>query len=111
MRTTLDACVNQDELFRFIKERPHLIEHLKTKNSRLSDINPRFGTSDFYEKLCERLYDIRCRIVHSKEDAGGGQAMIAPHSPEARLISGDSQIMEYLAQRVLIHSAQSLTFL
>ncbi len=107
LRTTLLACVDHDEFIAFLSARSYLVDHLRLKNPKLSEINPRVGTSDFLERLSDRIYEIRCRIVHSKDNTVD-QAMIVPHSAEARLIASDSEILEYLAQRVLIHSSQSL---
>lgn len=53
--------------------------------------------ADILAEAAERLYDIRCRVVHSKR----AQAPLRPLSPEVAKLRVDTDLMEFVAARVL----------
>ena len=68
-------------------------------------------SGDLRDQLSERLYRIRCRIVHAKsgnEDQAGEP--ILPFSPEADALMPDIELAQHLARRVLISNATDLRF-
>ena len=55
------------------------------------------------------MYDIRCKIVHTKNDSRDGDTeLLLPFSTEADQLSFDIDLMQYIAREVLI--AGSLPF-
>jgi hypothetical protein len=78
------------------------IRRLATKKSYLLKTVPLLITS-------ERIYDIRCKVVHTKSlEDGGGEDMILPFSKEADLLIDDVELIQFLARRVLIASSAPL---
>jgi hypothetical protein len=63
--------------------------------------------NDLIQQLTERIYDIRCKIVHTKS-LGNEQDFILPYSEEALNLSYDIDLMQEVAERVLIASASEL---
>jgi hypothetical protein len=70
--------------------------------------NPVMGF-DYRTSVAERIYDIRCRIVHTKDPgAATVPPPILPGSTEARDLRADIQLVRFVAERVLKHWATSL---
>jgi hypothetical protein len=59
--------------------------------------------------VADRLYNIRCEIVHTKDD-GDADAMqrLLPFTPEAEQIMHDIDLMQFIAEKVLIASSTEL---
>jgi hypothetical protein len=61
------------------------------------------------EQTAERIYDIRCKVVHTKNLEGAeGDEMILPFSKEADLLVDDVELIKFLARKVLIASSSPL---
>ncbi|MFJ1760735.1 hypothetical protein ACIOD2_10490 [Amycolatopsis sp. NPDC088138] len=53
-------------------------------------------------QVAERVYKIRCRIVHSKADGGPTASdVLLPYSEEANKLNYDLSLIHYLCQRVI----------
>ena len=64
---------------------------------------------DLRADVADRLYDIRCKIVHTKnENTEEDISMILPFSDEAEYLSHDIDLAEYVASRVLIFSSREI---
>jgi hypothetical protein len=56
--------------------------------------------------VADRVYDIRCKIVHTKTDTRDGSVeLLLPFSPEAEQLSFDIDLVQHLAQLVLVASS------
>lgn len=105
LKATLSECVDPGELREFITSDNERSEFLSSKSKGLTDhklpiSNP---TADLRQDAAERLYEIRCRIVHTKIDARSGELeLLLPFSKEAEQLHFDIELAQYLAQRVLI---------
>ena len=109
LSTTLRAITSTGELLEVI-EKLGLKDHLETRNSELTQNIVRItSTEDLLVQLARRIYDIRCRIVHSKSanqrDSGPG---LLPGTHHDDLAAKEVPLMEYLAQQALIVSAEPL---
>jgi hypothetical protein len=61
---------------------------------------------DVRNDVADRIYDIRCKIVHTKDDSKGGDLeMILPFSAEADLILYDIDLVQFIAKSVLISAS------
>lgn len=70
--------------------------------------NPAPG-QNYRQDLSERIYGIRCRIVHAKKSDGGKNSdPLLPYGQEARDLGADIAVVRFLAERVLRHWAESL---
>ncbi|MET8164164.1 hypothetical protein ABZT34_07865 [Streptomyces sp. NPDC005329] len=111
LRSTVGGCVTESHIRNFIENNDALAEHFsgrqKVKSVGLLDLNA--GNSDLLTAVSNRVYDIRCRIVHAKED--GGKAAVdplLPFSKEAEALGPDIELVKFLAQKVLIAEASRL---
>jgi hypothetical protein len=64
---------------------------------------------DVINQTAERIYDIRCKVVHMKNlESSAGSDIILPFSREADLLADDIELIKFLARRVLIASSSML---
>ncbi|WP_372967251.1 hypothetical protein [Microbacterium sp.] len=62
----------------------------------------RADNEDIREQVAERIYVIRCRIVHTKQDGGPqGEELLLPTSEEATKLAGDTALLRYVAQQAI----------
>lgn len=67
------------------------------------------GATGIRESAADRIYDVRCRIVHSKESEAYGDAIL-PFSPEADLLAQhDIELVRFIARRVLVAASRPLS--
>ncbi|MEU7176287.1 hypothetical protein ABZ949_32935 [Micromonospora tulbaghiae] len=113
LRATLRACADDKGLEEFIKQDPEMEQFLVGKQEIKGVKSLNFSNRDhrLTDQVADRLYQIRCRIVHTKEDGGGiGAEMLLPFGEEASKLSIDISLARYLAQKVLIAGAQHATW-
>ena len=86
------------------------LEEVLAKKSELSECRVKSSdTEDVIQNLARRVYDIRCRIVHSKSgfSSDGGPGLL-PGTHHEDLVRAEIPLMEYLARSALIASAERL---
>lgn len=106
LRITLESCLDDTEVKDFISDMLDGKEFFSSK-CRIRGAQPlRFdekGTGSFVRQVADRVYGIRCRIVHSKESADSEiQPALLPFGTEARELLMDIALARYLAQKVII---------
>lgn len=110
LRATLEQCVDAAALRDFLNETEERKAYYGTHFKKISD--KRISLSDdglVLEQTCERIYDIRCKVVHTKNlDGGEGEEMILPFSREADLLMDDVDLIKFLARKVLVASSVPL---
>ncbi|GAB5351545.1 hypothetical protein [Qipengyuania sp. 483] len=113
LKAVLNECIDPDELRRFIESLDGLAEHVSGKGKRLQfhRVPMNNATLDLRNDVASRIYDIRCKIVHTKdEDHPFGDGMILPFSEEADDLELDNVLLEFVAQKVLISSSVPIRF-
>lgn len=56
---------------------------------------------DLIKSVASRVYDIRCRIVHTKDISGVTKPLL-PNSEGAENLNHDIALVEFLAKKVII---------
>ncbi|MEU1483948.1 hypothetical protein [Streptomyces sp. NPDC005752] len=111
LRSTISGCVTEEHVRDFIESSDILQEHFsgKQKIKDVAHLNLGDTKNDFLTAVANRVYDIRCRIVHTKEDGGKSATnLLLPFSKEAEQLGPDIELVKYLAQKVLITGASRL---
>lgn len=109
LRDTIRECLSDEELESeasgewvkdyFRKEYKIVPQYRVGKENREKELS---------EQLAERIYDIRCRIVHTKE--GDKRGRIMPFTKEEVLLRRfDLRIIETIANKVLIANSRKLS--
>ena len=111
LRATLLECTDSDAIRTFLEEDEGRKEFFLTKSKSLpyQKIPLANASADLRGDVAERVYDIRCKIVHTKTDSRDGSVeLLLPFTPEAEQLAFDIELVQYLAQRVLIASSTPL---
>jgi hypothetical protein len=105
LRATLAECLDPDGLRSFLEADSERKEFYASKGKgpqfhKIPLVNP---TADLRVDVANRIYDIRCKIVHSKGDSRNSEVeLLLPFSREAEQLSFDIELVQYVAQLVLI---------
>jgi hypothetical protein len=105
LRATLTECTDPDVLRDFLESVPERREFYlgKGKSQLYHKIPLSNASTDLRNDVADRVYDIRCKIVHSKGDSRDGEVeLLLPFSKEAAQLFFDIELVQYLAQLVLI---------
>ncbi|WP_275002398.1 hypothetical protein [Promicromonospora iranensis] len=109
LRATVRACIDDADLREFIESSPEHTEHFCSKNQAIRGvgrIHQDPSQSDLRDQVADRIYAIRCRIVHSKQDGGGnGEEVLLPSSRETESLQADIELLRLVAQRALVARA------
>lgn len=111
LRTVLSVCVDADELKQYLQSKPTLLHHLRQKD-RLPGVTPiahSLPGQQLLAQIAERIYRLRCQIVHSKGDNQKGESiLLLPDSDAATYVRQDVELIRYLARTVVWASADRL---
>ncbi|KHK51916.1 hypothetical protein PI87_20440 [Ralstonia sp. A12] len=105
LRATLLECLDAEDLRQFITSDPDRSEFLSSKAKGLCEqkIPVANLTADLRSDVAERIYEIRCKIVHTKTDAKNSEfELLLPFSKEAEQLAHDIELVQFVAQRVLM---------
>jgi hypothetical protein len=111
LRATITECVDPDLLREFVTEAGARKDFFSSKTKGLTDhklpiANP---TIDLRNDVADRIYDIRCKIVHTKADSRSGEIeLLLPFSKEAEQLHYDIELVQYISQQVLIAASTPL---
>ena len=104
LAATLRHCVDATALRDFLNETEERKRYYESDYNKISE--KRIGLSEdspIVDQAAERIYDVRCKVVHTKNLEGAeGDEMILPFSEEADLLMDDVELIRFLARRVLI---------
>lgn len=105
LRATVRACIEADELLHFIQSSELFTEHFCSKKQSIRGVQPirlQGDQLDLRDQVSDRIYAIRCRVVHTKEDGGlPGGDLLLPSSDEANSLSADIELVRLVAQQAL----------
>ncbi|MHC6219412.1 hypothetical protein [Arthrobacter sp. MMS24-S77] len=109
LRATIRACMDEADLREFVESLPEYKDHFCSKNQKVKGVGA-FQLSgnqvDIRDQAADRIYAIRCRIVHSKQDGGGNsEEVLLPSSTETESLQADVEMIRLVAQRALIARA------
>lgn len=111
LRATMHECVDPEQLRAFITEDEERKKSLGGQLKGVTDkkIPVERSDADLRQDAADRIYDIRCRIVHTK----GGRddvdtPLLLPFSRQADELIHDIQLIRFIAQSVLITASSPL---
>lgn len=105
LRSSINAVIEIEDLKEFFESEPERLEFF-AKAKSVSKVKIPIGSPnhDFRAEIAERIYDIRCKIVHSKSDDREESDYLLPYSKEAEALTHDIELVRLIAQRALIAS-------
>lgn len=99
LEAVLESCVGNNELAEAIEGLPELQRKTLSEHT----INPKNEKATLANQVATRIYDIRCRIVHTKSiDAPSKpRSPLLPNGQEIKAMSDDLWLIRLLAERTL----------
>ncbi len=110
LKATLQSCVEPEEVKAFVEEDEQRAEVFRDRRSPLTPrtISLADRNTDLRDAAAARIYDLRCRIVHSKDEPDEDQERLLPNSPEVHMLGHDLTLLRLLAIRVIVASSREL---
>ena len=110
LRATIHECVDPHDLRRFLEQDEIAAEFYKKKAKGLTDRKLPLENkgADLRDDVADRIYELRCKIVHTKSIRDDGYELLLPHSREAGMLSYDIDLIHYIARHTLIFSSTPL---
>lgn len=110
LRSTVRACADPDLVREYLFDEQNR-KFFERKTDGLTDIRVRTGMTDdeLLDATADRLYDIRCKIVHTKESASGEElGLLLPFSPEAEQLGRDTNLIHMISRAALVNGSRPL---
>jgi len=111
LRSVVNHCLDPSDLRTFLESDTDREAHVsgKAAKQRFHKIPLQNKDLDVRNDVADRIYDIRCRIVHTKSDARDSDLeLLLPFSAEADLIAHDIDLVQFVAKSVLISACSPL---
>jgi hypothetical protein len=111
LRATLNECLEPGALRAFLTDSEERAKYFSSKTDSLTDqkIQIRNPDADLRNDVADRIYDIRCKIVHTKSGGPGGEVeLLLPFSKEAELLYADIELIQFVAREVLVSASTPL---
>ncbi len=109
LRATLRACASVSLLRDFVASSSAVKAHFCDKAQAISGVSRLLlvnSSADLRDQVADRVYDLRCRVVHAKQEGGeAGVDLLLPSSKEAQSLQLDVQLVRLLAQQALVTAA------
>ena len=112
LRFTLNECLDNDELKGYLTESDDRKTFFESKSGWLSKhkISLKTPDSDIRNEVADRIYEIRCKIVHTKTSGDDGSIdLLLPNSKESDLLYYDIDLTMFVAKKVLIASGNRIS--
>ena len=114
LRLTLRACLEPGMIREFIESSPEYGPHFTAKNQVIRGAGRILlydGQPDLRDQAADRIYAIRNRVVHTKQDGTDTAVdLLLPSSPEAHSMAPDVELIRLVAQHVIASAGQTLHF-
>lgn len=109
LRATISECLNPEELRAFFDDDKARSDFFRGKQKNgVHKIPLANETTDLRDDVADRIYNIRCRIVHTKDSEQHSGGMILPFSDEADTLVFDIELANFLSQKILIATSSLL---
>lgn len=110
LKSTMSSCITSQDIREVIENDDDMVEFFKDKKSKsLSTKNLSVGnaTADLVNECAERIYEIRCRVVHTKA-SDKNYELLLPSSPELKYLIHDITILEMISKKVMVSTSRLL---
>jgi len=104
LRATIRGCIEEKELRDYFNESEGRLRFFSAIARGLTDRKIAFNDaeSDIRDAVADRIYDIRCKIVHNKSGGNDEGELLLPFSKGAEQLAEDIALVEFISQKLLI---------
>jgi hypothetical protein len=112
LKATINGCVDESSVRTFLHEDPDRLQVIGDKKT-IKGVEPVVDDGhhgNLIDQVGQRIYAIRCRVVHAKSD-GGDMAvdLLLPGSSEAEALVVDVSVLQFLAQKAIVAGGAPLS--
>lgn len=111
LRALITACTDNNDLRAFFNATDERPAFFSAKQKGLTERKLPLGNADvdIRNDVADLIYEIRCRVVHTKGDSADGELeLLLPFSREADLLYPYVDLLQYVATKVLITASSPL---
>jgi hypothetical protein len=108
VRLTMQTCVTTDSIREFLMLNKKAADFISTEPRPLGAhaVTAKYAHDRLPNQVADRIYDLRCRIVHAKGDAlDQATGPLLATNPEANQLYPDLLLLRFVARQVLISSS------
>ena len=112
LRAVVNECISAHEVREYLTALKEREEHFlgKAQKTRYHKVPLANKNAELRNDVADRIYDIRCKIVHTKNEHGDDDLpMILPFSEDAEYLFHDIDLVEFVATSVLVASSDELS--
>lgn len=112
LKATLKECLDEQDILDFMNLNSERVSFFSSKAKGITSktINLQNKGTELYIQIAERIYDIRCKIVHTKgDDSDGDIELLLPFSKEAEKLDEDIELVKFVAQKIIIQTSSALS--
>lgn len=105
LRATIRECISDTDMREYLISTEERRDFFSAKTKGLTDHKIPIGNvnADLRDDVSDRIYDLRCKIVHTKTGTGNDSVdLLLPYSKGEELIDNDIALLKFVAQKVLI---------
>lgn len=120
LKDVLSQCIGKEEL-RSMALSDERLKSFYSNNNKLQQVTSKLCAyvelknekkkknpgDTFFNQIAERIYDIRCKIVHSKKEWGKDD-FILPHSEAYNKLYDDIIMLDRIVRKVMIHHSDGI---
>ena len=111
LRATLRECVDDEDIRSFLKSHKERTEFFSSKQKGITacTLNLKNQGVPLVQQVADRVYDIRCKVVHVKSEEGDAEVeLLLPYTEEAEKLQHDIELVRMLARKVLVASSSPM---
>lgn len=110
LKATINNCLNMEEIKYFFENDEDRRNFFHNNSEITSKKIPRDDENGFLSHTAERIYRIRCKIVHTKDLDIPDEAtkFILPFSKESQKLGYDIELVKFIARKVLEYCSKPL---
>jgi len=108
LKSTIQNCISNEELREIIDTDKEMEDFFKDKDSKKlasKGLSIENVQTDLTTQCAERIYEIRCRVVHTKASDKNYEILL-PSSPELKNLIYDITLLETIAKKVLVATSR-----
>lgn len=111
LRATIENCTDSSELEEFLQENDAVRDALTDKHGvgGLRPLALKDKNHSLTSQVATRIYDLRCRIVHSKDasETSLDSRVLLPFSTDADRLDADIALVKFVTQKAIIASGRN----
>jgi len=109
LKATVRNCVELSELSDFVSSDKERKEFFLSKKKGLANKIVSITVGDkLIDDVAIRIYELRCKIVHTKNVSDSGSEKILPFSSDIKKLRYDLELLEFIARKIIIAQSSPL---